>query len=95
MAITGNGGASKEQVALILKRVFCIKDENMLPYLDATDALGAAYCHFLQSINSLNVKGRNASWRDYKNNIAAKNDTGKMTLPQKKFMEALCRKSLK
>lgn len=95
MAITGNGGASKEQVALILKRVFCIKDENMLPYLDATDALGAAYCHFLQSINSLNVKGRNASWRDYKNNIAAKNDTGKMTLPQKKLMEALCRKSLK
>ena len=65
MAITGNGGASKEQVALILKRVFCIKDENMLPYLDATDALGAAYCHFLQSINSLNVKGRNASWRDF------------------------------
>ena len=48
-----------------------------------------------QSINSLNVKGRNASWRDYKNNIAAKNDTGKMTLPQKKLMEAICRKSLK
>ena len=95
MAITGQGQASKEQVAAMLQRMLNIREDEMPKYMDATDALGAAYCHFLQSINSLNVKGRNASWRDYKNNIAAKNDTGKMTLPQKKLMEAICRKSLK
>lgn len=48
-AITGNGQASKEQVASMLQRMLHIPDENMLPFYDATDALGAAYCHFLQS----------------------------------------------
>lgn len=48
-AITGNGGASKEQVAAMLQRMLHIPDSSMLPYLDATDALAAAYCHFLQS----------------------------------------------
>ena len=48
-AITGNGQASKEQVAAMLQRMLNISDKSMLPYLDATDALGAAYCHFLQS----------------------------------------------
>lgn len=48
-AITGNGSASKEQVAAMLQRMLHIPDASMLPYLDATDALAAAYCHFLQS----------------------------------------------
>lgn len=48
-AITGNGQASKEQVANMLKRILNIPEQGMLPYFDATDALGAAYCHFLQS----------------------------------------------
>ncbi len=48
-AITGNGQASKEQVAAMLQRMLHIPNENMLPFFDATDALGAAYCHFLQS----------------------------------------------
>lgn len=48
-AITGNGQASKEQVAAMLQRMLHIPDANMLPYLDATDALAAAYCHYLQS----------------------------------------------
>ena len=48
-AITGNGQASKEQVAAMLQRMLHISNENMLPFFDATDALGAAYCHFLQS----------------------------------------------
>lgn len=47
-AITGNGAASKEQVAAFMQRMLNIKDETMLPFLDATDALAAAYCHFLQ-----------------------------------------------
>lgn len=48
-AITGNGQASKEQVAAMLKRMLRISNDTMLPFLDATDALGAAYCHYLQS----------------------------------------------
>lgn len=48
-AITGNGQASKEQVAAMMQRMLHISQESMLPYLDATDALGVAYCHYLQS----------------------------------------------
>ncbi len=44
MAITGNGNASKEQVALMLKSLLNLKE---LPKnLDATDGLAAAVCHF-------------------------------------------------
>lgn len=49
MAITGNGQASKEQVAAMLCRIFSIRPDAMPPYLDASDALGVAYCHLLQS----------------------------------------------
>lgn len=48
MAITGNGNASKEQVADMLRRMLKTDREEMGRFLDATDALGAAYCHFLQ-----------------------------------------------
>lgn len=44
MAITGNGNASKEQVALMLKSLLNLKE---LPKrLDSTDGLAAAVCHF-------------------------------------------------
>ncbi len=44
MAITGNGNASKEQVAKMLQNLLNMKD---LPeHLDATDGLAAAVCHF-------------------------------------------------
>ena len=48
MAITGNGHADKRQVADMLQRFLHIPQENMPKKLDATDALGIAYCHFLQ-----------------------------------------------
>lgn len=48
MAITGNGHSSKEQVAGMLQRFLHIPAEQMPKKLDATDALGIAYCHFLQ-----------------------------------------------
>lgn len=47
-AISGNGQASKEQVASMLQRLLHINNDKMLPFLDATDALAVAYCHFLQ-----------------------------------------------
>ncbi len=44
MAITGNGNASKEQVARMLQQLLQIKE---LPKnLDSTDGLAAAVCHF-------------------------------------------------
>jgi crossover junction endodeoxyribonuclease RuvC len=48
MAITGTGSASKEQVADMLRRILHISEEEMPHFMDATDALGAAYCHYLQ-----------------------------------------------
>lgn len=46
-SITGRGQASKEQVAEMLFRLLQIDGEKQLA-LDATDALAAAFCHFLQ-----------------------------------------------
>ena len=66
MAITGNGQASKEQVADMLKRMLHIPDSEMGPFMDATDALGAAYCHFLQMGNPLREK-KYSSWKDFIN----------------------------
>lgn len=57
MAITGNGRASKEQVAAMLQRYLSISDSQMLPYLDATDALAAAYCHFIESYCKISGAG--------------------------------------
>lgn len=61
MAITGNGHSSKEQVAGMLQRFLHIPDEQMPKKLDATDALGIAYCHFLQLGLPLKEKGAK-SW---------------------------------
>ena len=44
-SITGSGGASKEQVADMLRRMLHFAD--IPKYLDATDALAIAYSHFL------------------------------------------------
>ena len=47
MAITGNGAASKEQVAKMLQQLLSLKE---LPKnLDSTDGLAAAVCHFFNS----------------------------------------------
>jgi crossover junction endodeoxyribonuclease RuvC len=49
MAITGNGGASKEQVQEMLRRILNISADQLPPELDATDALAAALCHFYET----------------------------------------------
>lgn len=78
MAITGSGSASKEQVADMLRRFLKIPQENMLPQLDATDGLAAAYCHFLQMGNPTSEKSF-SGWKDYisKNKEKVKNDSRK------------------
>lgn len=66
MAITGNGSASKEQVADMLQRLLKIRDEEMGRFMDATDALAAAYCHYLQMGRpESQVKYR--GWKDFVN----------------------------
>src|SRR6476620_1263163 len=47
MSVTGNGNASKEQVAAMLSQILGLKSQH--DYLDATDALGAALCHYYQN----------------------------------------------
>jgi crossover junction endodeoxyribonuclease RuvC len=64
MAITGSGAASKEQVADMLRRFLKIPQENMLPQLDATDGLAAAYCHFLQMGRPVSEKAY-SGWKDF------------------------------
>lgn len=49
MAITGNGNASKEQVARMLQTLLSLK--TLPKNLDSTDGLAAAVCHFYNSGN--------------------------------------------
>ncbi len=56
-SVTGNGNASKEQVARMLMTLLKIKEVPKL--LDATDALAVALCHHFQ--NGI-VKTRTRSW---------------------------------
>lgn len=64
MAITGNGSASKEQVADMLQRMLKISDKIMSIQLDATDALAAAYCHFIQ-MGRPESTGSSTSWKQF------------------------------
>lgn len=64
MAITGNGNASKEQVAALLQNM--LKFDKIPDNLDATDGLAAAVCHFYQNSKIQNTKSYN-SWKDFMN----------------------------
>lgn len=66
MAITGNGSASKEQVAGMLQRLLHLQPEDMPKFMDATDALAAAYCHFMQMGQPVSDK-HYSSWKDFAN----------------------------
>lgn len=73
-AITGNGNASKGQVAALLKKqLHFAYDEK---YQDATDGLAAAYCHFMQrnilpvertekNKSGLSPKKKASTWETY------------------------------
>ncbi|MGN1239714.1 MAG: crossover junction endodeoxyribonuclease RuvC [Paludibacteraceae bacterium] len=65
MAITGNGHASKEQVADMLQRFLHIPAADMPKKLDATDALAIAYCHFLQRGLPLSNEHGAKDWTTY------------------------------
>ncbi|MDD2961434.1 MAG: crossover junction endodeoxyribonuclease RuvC [Muribaculaceae bacterium] len=63
-AITGQGNASKEQVAEMLRRILNIPREEMPEFLDATDALGAALCHYYESSRP-QVEKVCKSWKEF------------------------------
>ncbi|GAB6394656.1 MAG: crossover junction endodeoxyribonuclease RuvC [Bacteroidales bacterium] len=63
-SITGNGSASKEQVAGMLQRMLHIPAERMLPQMDATDGLAAAVCHYFQTNNPVS-QTRYTGWKDF------------------------------
>jgi crossover junction endodeoxyribonuclease RuvC len=62
LAITGQGAASKEQVAAFLARLLGFEINNSK--LDATDGLAAALCHFYQD-KALKADKPFRNWEDY------------------------------
>ena len=64
MAITGNGNASKEQVAKMLQTLLQLKE---LPKnLDSTDGLAAAVCHFYND-GRIEVGKNYSGWESFVN----------------------------
>ncbi|MCA1757087.1 MAG: crossover junction endodeoxyribonuclease RuvC [Bacteroidales bacterium] len=62
MSITGQGAASKEQVAGMLVNILKFKSDDYL--LDATDGLAAAMCHFFQSSRPTQAS-EYSSWKSF------------------------------
>lgn len=61
-SVTGNGNASKIQVAEMLKTL--LKIEEIPKLLDATDALAVALCHHFHG-GRLQTRGRTAGWKSF------------------------------
>ena len=59
-SVTGNGNASKEQVARMLMQIFDLREMPKL--LDASDALAVAVCHHYQNGR---LKSRTGSWESF------------------------------
>lgn len=69
-SVTGNGNASKEQVAAMVKQILKGQIQEDFIKLDATDALGVALCHFYQStgvgaISGGSSGGKKSSWGSF------------------------------
>ncbi len=64
IAICGNGAASKEQVAMIVEKTLGIDIKPA--FLDATDALAIALCHYYQTSSPLSGAGSSSSsWEKF------------------------------
>ncbi len=63
-AVTGNGQASKEQVATMLRRLLSIPEEKIPKLLDATDALAVALTHFYETGKPQIARGP-SSWKEF------------------------------
>lgn len=87
MAITGNGHSTKQQVADMLQRFLHIPDEQMPKKLDATDALGIAYCHFLQLGLPVNTAKGAKNWTTFAKQHGLADSAA--TTPNQKLLAAL------
>ncbi len=63
IAICGNGAASKEQVSLMIQKT--LKVDLDPKYLDATDALAIAMCHYYQMSNPLASLNASTDWKKF------------------------------
>ena len=64
IAICGNGAASKSQVSVMIQKT--LKVELDSKYLDATDALALALCHYYETSNPLaRVGGKGGDWKRF------------------------------
>lgn len=61
-SITGNGNASKEQVAAMLETLLQFSETQ--EYLDATDGLAAAVCHFFKGGKNVSKKAY-TGWKSF------------------------------
>ncbi len=67
--VTGNGNASKEQVAGMLKHILDGKNWDKKIPLDATDGLAAAICHYYRSSGVISSGKSYSNWDEFiKNN---------------------------
>lgn len=70
MAITGKGAASKEQVCTMLEKTMDVKLK--IQFLDASDALAIAMCHFYQLTNPLLDTSASSNWKSFVNSHPAR-----------------------
>lgn len=63
VAVTGNGNAAKEQVAAMLDSILKVKLEKK--YMDATDALAVALCHYYQASSMLPGQKKYSDWSSF------------------------------
>ena len=63
MAVCGNGDASKEQVSMMVQKTLGISIGEK--YLDATDALALAMCHYYQLTSPLSSVTASTSWEKF------------------------------
>ncbi len=62
-SITGNGNATKEQVAAMLQRLLNFKETP--EFLDATDGLAVAVCHSFQKITAGGKSKTYSGWESF------------------------------
>ncbi len=62
-SITGNGNASKEQVAAMLQSILSFTEKP--EYLDATDGLAAAVCHHFQGKGTVANGKSYSGWKNF------------------------------
>ena len=75
-SVTGNGNASKEQVAAMLQQM--LKIDTLPNFLDATDALGVAVCHHLQTKLTAGSGQPAKKFKDWKSFLNDKSQSGEI-----------------